>query len=99
MVEWTVVAGKAGFVADFLEEGARTGHVAEAALLREDGVGGRKRTTGVCLLSALCPLRNEPTERENGNCDREPEAPPAKRMGALEILQIDTPREFFGGAY
>jgi hypothetical protein len=55
-----IVATQAGLSVHFFEECSRATDMAEAALLAEDRVGCRERAAGICPLSALSALGDQP---------------------------------------
>jgi hypothetical protein len=91
-----VVACQASRVGYVRGERAGLRNVAESALLREYGVRVRERSAGIDFLAALRALCQEPSERNRGNCHRQPETPAPKRVRVREVLQINALGEFLG---
>src|SRR5215469_13237142 len=95
VVNRAIMAGKARLIARPRAKRARRLHVARIASRHEHRVRGGEFAPAVDSLISCQATPRKPLYREHGRRHREPEAPPAKWVRALEIIQVDALGQLF----
>jgi hypothetical protein len=98
MVNRTVMAGQTFPVSDFFAEKSHLCDVASGTLLREHGVRRRQGSRRIDSAISSYAIPRKPEDRKRRQRHRENELPVAERAGSLEILEVDSLREFLGCA-